>query len=96
MVGIGEIEHAHGDHADSTGSTCCELTPALHRKGPVWYIINRRLKPSCEAANFVQNTLPARPPPNIRSAWVAGKSCRSLMLGGGAREGGEALQTRHV
>ena len=43
MVGIGEIEHAHGDHADSTGSTCCELTPALHRKGPVSYIINRRL-----------------------------------------------------
>jgi hypothetical protein len=43
MARIGAIEHADGDHADSTGSTCCKPTPALHRKGPVWYVINRRL-----------------------------------------------------
>ena len=42
------VGHADGDHAGSTGSTWRELTPALHRKGPVSYIINRRLR--CEVA----------------------------------------------
>ena len=62
MARIGAIEHADGDHADSTGSTCCKPTPALHRKGPVWYIINRRLTLVCGSEFRPKHAVARRPP----------------------------------